>query len=105
MSNAAKSGTEPTKVQPTETGFIDKTKNAVGSFLKNDGVKSALVSGGLQAMSSYMAAKSQEGDEAINAMYGVSPRDGDTNLTPDQVRFSDPLENRNSWRPRLMYDA
>lgn len=74
------------------------------SFL-NSAVGSALVSGGLNAMSSYMAAKAQEDDDAINAMYGVSPRDGDTSLTPEQVRFASAPENRNSWRPRLMYDA
>ena len=75
-----------------------------GGFL-NSAVGSALVSGGLNAMSSYMAAKAQEEDEAINALYGVSPRDGDTSLTPEQVRFASAPENRNSWRPRLMYDA
>ena len=52
-----------------------------------------------------MAAKAQEEDDAINAMYGVSPRDGDTSLTPEQVRFATAPENKNSWRPRLMYDA
>ena len=74
-------------------------------FIKNDGVKSALVSGGLSAMSSYMQAKAQEGDDAINAMYGVSPSGDYANLTPEQMRFTEPMESRNSWRPRLMYDS
>lgn len=77
---------------------------AKGGFL-NSAVGSALVSGGLTAMSSYMAAKAQEDDEAINALYGISPRDGDRNLTPDDVRFASAPEGRNSWRPRLMYDS
>lgn len=90
------------KVQePKEkTSLLTKTTD----YLKSDGVKSALISGGLQAMSSYMAAKAQGDDEAINALYGISPNGDHKNLTPDQVRFTEPLENRNSWRPRLMYD-
>ena len=88
-----------------EQSLLGKVGTGVSNFLKRDGVSSALVSGGLNAMSSYMAAKAQEEDEAINALYGVSPRDGDTSLTPDQVRFATAPENKNSWRPRLMYDA
>lgn len=88
------------------SGIVPKVveKAAGGGFL-NSAVGSALVSGGLGAISSYMAASAQEEDEAINAMYGVSPREGDTSLTPAQMRFTTPVESRNSWRPRLMYDA
>ena len=92
------SGTAGALVPATETA----TK--AGGFM-NSAVGSALVSGGLNAVSSYMAAKGAEDDEAINALYGVSPRKGDTSLTPEQIRFSTPMETRNSWRPRLMYDA
>lgn len=94
--NSSKSNEKPAE----QKGMLAKTTD----FMKSN-AGSALISGGLNAMSSYMQAKAQEDDEAINALYGVSPREGDTNLTPEQVRFTEPMEDRNSWRPRLMYDA
>ena len=94
--SSSKSNEKPAE----QKGMLAKTTD----FMKSAG-GSALISGGLNAMSSYMQAKAQEDDEAINALYGVSPREGDTNLTPEQVRFTEPMEDRNSWRPRLMYDA
>ena len=100
--NAAMNNTNNTTT--TNTTNIPTETTKAGGFM-NSAVGSALVSGGLNAIGSYMAAQRAEDEDPINAMYGVSPDDRYASLTPDQVRFTSEPTSRSSWRPRLMYDA
>jgi hypothetical protein len=66
----------------------------------------ALLQGGASAAMALLAQKQEEdSEETPLAYFGREARDGGGGLSADQVRFTGPAQDANSWRPRLMYDS